>query len=94
MKNATDSLLELLEESEERLRSNASQTNPEVKSNLELRIMEIRNWLTVTLRYDAHPPLTKDMPDYMRASEKIADVIKRMKKDPLCTGDHVIYLKS
>lgn len=87
-------MLELLEESTDRLKSNASQTNPEVRDHIEKRIMEIRNWLTVTLHYDANPPKTDDIPKYMKTSEKIAEVIKNMKKDPLNCGTHVIYLKS
>jgi len=94
MKNATDELVELLEESNDRLRSVASEKDPTVREHLELRIMEIRNLLSITLHYDAHPPQIKDIPDYLRASKNVADRIRELHKDKLATGSHVIYLKS
>jgi len=56
--------------------------------------MEIRNLLSITLHYDANPPLIKDIPEYLRASKNVSDRIKELEKDKLSTGSHVIYLKS
>lgn len=94
MKNATDTLHDLEEEATESLGSNAARTNPDIRKRLELRIMEIRNLLHVTMNLDEHPPTLDKMAYYMRTAEDVARRIANLKKDPISCGDHARHLKS
>ena len=89
-----ETLNDLIDDAGLRLKSDAAAINPEIRRRLEFRVLEIRELMLTTLKFNSRPPKIDDVPEFMRIMEDVKKRIEQLKADPDSCGKQIINLGS
>jgi len=88
MKNITEKLETLLEDTNNDLEWATITCELDLIPILKARVAEIRNLLAVTTSWDSHPPESHEMDDYAEQAKELAERTRALAKDRLSAGKH------